>query len=128
MLGVWWKPANRYGATIACLVSGLTYIVVAPYFFPSIVVGGGLEAKVGMTGSLLCVPLCFFLLTTVSMITNKIPALMNRFDHQKDHVLIDKIHGWSDSSEERYNSNTAGIIVAAVSLFFCIYAVLPGGW
>jgi cation/acetate symporter len=128
MLGVWWKPANRYGATTACLVSGLTYIVVAPYFFPSIVVGGGLEAKVGMTGSLLCVPLCFFLLTTVSMITNKIPALMNRFDYQKDHVLIDKIHGWADYSEERYNSNTAGIIIAAVSLFFCIYAVLPGGW
>lgn len=128
MLGVWWKPANRYGATTACLVSGLTYIVVAPYFFPSIVVGGGLEAKVGMTGSLLCVPLCFFLLTTVSMITNKMPALMNRYDYQKDHVLIDKIHGWSDYSEERYNSNTAGIIVAAVSLFFCIYAVLPGGW
>jgi cation/acetate symporter len=128
MLGVWWKPANRYGATIACLVSGLTYIVVAPYFFPSIVIGGGLEAKVGMTGSLLCVPLCFFLLTTVSMITNKIPALMNRYDYQKDHVLIDKIHGWSDYSEERYNSSTAGIIVAAVSLFFCIYAVLPGGW
>ena len=128
MLGVWWKPANRYGATTACLVSGLTYIVVAPYFFPSIVVGGGLEAKVGMTGSLLCVPLCFFLLTTVSMITNKIPALMNRFDYQKDHVLIDKIHGWADYSEERYNSSTAGIIIAAVSLFFCIYAVLPGGW
>jgi len=128
MLGVWWKPANRYGATTACLVSGLTYIVVAPYFFPSIVVGGGLEAKVGMTGSLLCVPLCFFLLTTVSMITNKIPALMNRFDYQKDHVLIDKIHGWADYSEQRYNSNTAGIIIAAVSLFFCIYAVLPGGW
>ncbi|MGI9535684.1 MAG: sodium:solute symporter family transporter [Desulfocapsaceae bacterium] len=128
MLGVWWKPANRYGATTACLVSGLTYIVVAPYFFPSIVVGGGLEAKVGMTGSLLCVPLCFFLLTTVSMITNKIPALMNRYDYQKDHVLIDKIHGWADTSEERYNSNTAGIIVAAVSLFFCIYAILPGGW
>jgi cation/acetate symporter len=128
MLGVWWKPANRYGATTACLVSGITYIVVAPYFFPSIVVGGGLEAKVGMTGSLLCAPLCFFLLTTVSMITNKIPALMNRYDYQKDHVLIDKIHGWSEYSEERYNSNTAGIIVAAVSLFFCIYAVLPGGW
>ncbi len=128
MLGVWWKPANRYGATTACLVSGLTYIVVAPYFFPSIVVGGGLEAKVGMTGSLLCVPLCFFLLTTVSMITNKIPALMNRYDYQKDHVLIDKIHGWADYSEERYNSNTAGIIIAAVSLFFCIYAILPGGW
>jgi cation/acetate symporter len=128
MLGVWWKPANRYGATIACLVSGVTYIVVAPYFFPSIVVGGGLEAKVGMTGSLLCAPLCFFLLTTVSMITNKIPALMNRYDYQKDHVLIDKIHGWSDYSEERYNSNSAGFIIAAVSLFFCIYAVLPGGW
>ncbi len=128
ILGVWWKPANRYGASIACLVSGITYIVVAPYFFPAIVVGGGLQAKVGMTGSLLCVPLCFFLHTTISLITDSIPALMAKVPHQEDKILVDKIHGWSDYSEERYNSKTAGIIVAAVSLFFCIYAVLPGGW
>ena len=128
MLGVWWKPANRYGASVAVLISGLTYIAVSPYLFPNLVIAGGLPAKVGMSGSLLCVPLTFFLLTTVSMITNSIPSLMEKIPHQQDKILVDKIHGWSEYSEERYNSNTAGIIIAAVSLFFCIYAVLPGGW
>ena len=47
---------------------------------------------------------------------------------QKDKELVDSIHGWSEYSEERYNSTAAGFIVAAVSLFFCIWAVLPGGW
>ncbi len=128
ILGVWWKPANRYGASIACLVAGGAYILVAPYFFPSIVIGGGLEAAVGMTGALFCVPLCFFLHTTVSLITDRMPALMAKIPHQQDKELVDRIHGWSDYSEERYNSPTAGIIIAAVSLFFCIYAILPGGW
>ena len=128
MLGVWWKPANRYGASVAVLVSGLTYIAVSPFVFPGIVIAGGLPAKVGMSGALLCVPLTFFLLTTVSMITNKMPALMEKIPHEQDKILVDKIHGWAEYSEERYNSNTAGVIVAAVSLFFCIWAVLPGGW
>ena len=128
ILGVWWKPANRYGATVAVLVSGLTYIAVSPYLFPNIVIAGGLPAKVGMSGSLLCVPLCFFLHSTVSMITDRIPSLMEKIPHKQDKILVDKIHGWADYSDERYNSAGAGIAVAAVSLFFCIYAVLPGGW
>jgi len=128
ILGVWWKPANRYGASIACLVAGGTYIVVAPYFFPSIVIGGGLESSVGMTGSLFCVPLCFFLHTTISLLTTRIPALQATFPHQQDKELVDRIHGWPDYDDKRYNSTTAGIIIAAVSLFFCIYAILPGGW
>ena len=128
ILGVWWKPANRYGASVAVLVSGLTYIAVSPYLFPNIVIAGGLPAKVGMSGSLLCVPLTFFLHATVSMITDRMPALMARIPHQKDKELVDSIHGWSEYSEERYNSTAAGFIVAAVSLFFCIWAVLPGGW
>ena len=81
-----------------------------------------------MSGALLCVPLCFFVHSTVSMITERIPSLMASIPHQQDKELVDRIHGWADYSEERYNSTTAGIIVAAVSLFFCIYAVLPGGW
>jgi cation/acetate symporter len=128
ILGVWWKQANRYGASVAVLVSGLTYIAVSPYLFPDIVIAGGLPAKVGMSGSLLCVPLCFFLHSTVSMITDRLPSLMAKIPHRQDKLLVDKIHGWSDYSEERYNSTGAGLIIAAVSLFFCIYAVLPGGW
>jgi cation/acetate symporter len=128
ILGVWWKPANRYGATAAILVSGLTYIAVSPYLFPNLVIAGGLPAKVGMSGSLFCVPLCFFLHTTVSMITDRMPALMAKIPHQKDKELVDSIHGWSDYSDERYNSYNAGMIVAAVSFFICIWAVLPGGW
>jgi len=128
ILGVWWKPANRYGATVAILGAGLTYIAVSPYLFPNLVIAGGLPAKVGMSGSLLCVPLCFFLHTVVSMITDRMPALMAKIPHQRDKELVDSIHGWSDYSDERYNSYGAGMIVAAVSLFFCIWAVLPGGW
>ncbi len=128
ILGVWWKQANRYGASVAVLVSGLTYIAVSPYLFPNIVIAGGLPASVGMSGSLLCVPLCFFLLTTVSMITDRIPSMMAKIPHKQDKLLVDKIHGWSEYSDERYNSTSAGLIIAAVSLFFCIYAVLPGGW
>jgi cation/acetate symporter len=128
ILGVWWKPANRYGATAAILVSGLTYIAVSPYLFPNLVIAGGLPAKVGMSGSLFCVPLCFFLHTTVSMITDRMPALMAKIPHQKDKELVDSIHGWSDYSDERYNSYNAGMIVAAVSFFICIWSVLPGGW
>ncbi|HBH29021.1 MAG TPA: sodium:solute symporter [Desulfofustis sp.] len=128
MLGVWWKPANRYGATTAVLGAGLTYIAVSPYVFPNIVIAGGLPAKVGMSGALLCVPLCFFLLTTVSMITERMPGLMAKIPHEQDKMLVEKIHGWNDYSEERYNSTAAGVIVAVVSLLFCIWAILPGGW
>lgn len=128
ILGVWWKPANRYGAFVSILVAGLTYIIVSPYVFPNIVISTGLQAKLGMSGSLLCVPLGFFLLTTVSMITERIPSLMARIPVQQDKILVDKIHGWADYSEERYNSTQAGLIIAGVSLLLCIWAVLPGGW
>ncbi len=128
ILGVWWKPANRYGASAAALIAGITYIVVSPYVFPNIVISGGLQAKVGMSGSLLCVPLSFFLLTTISMITERIPSLMVKIPLEHDKILVDKIHGWSDYSEQRYNSTGAGIAIAAISLLFCIWALLPGGW
>ncbi len=128
ILGVWWKPANRYGATVAILGAGLTYIAISPYVFPNFVISSGLPSSVGMSGSLFCVPLCFFLHTTVSMITDSMPSLMAKIPHQKDKELVDSIHGWSDYSEERYNSKSAGFIIAAVSVCICIWAVLPGGW
>jgi len=128
ILGVWWKPANRYGASVACLVSGIVYIVVAPYFFKGIVIGGGLEAAVGMTGSLFCVPLTFFLHTTVSMLTERVPGLMAKIPYEEDKRLVDRIHGWPDYDDERYNSHKSGIVIAVVSALISIYAILPGGW
>lgn len=128
ILGVWWKQANRYGATAGSLISGLTYILVSPYVMPNLTVYEGLPAKLGMSGALLCVPLCFFLVTTVSMITNNIPALKNSIPYEEDKRLVDSIHGWTTYSEERYNSTMAGVTVAAISLFFVIFSILPGGW
>ena len=128
ILGVWWKQANRYGATAGTLISGIVYILTSPYVLPDFVLIGGFQAKVGMSEALLCVPLCFFLVTTVSMITNRIPSLMKNVPHEENKRLVDSIHGWTVYSEERYNSMTAGIIIAGVSLFFIIYAILPGGW
>lgn len=128
ILGVWWKQANRYGAMSATLVGGLTYIIVSPYVFPDITIAGGLQAKLGMSGALLCVPLSFLVLTVVSLITNKIPALVARIPHESDKRLVDSIHGWAEYNDERYNSVGAGMIIAAVSLAFVIWAILPGGW
>ncbi len=128
ILGVWWKQANRYGATIGSLGSGLMYIAVSPYLFPKFVIAGGLPAKLGMSGALLCVPLCFFLVTVVSMITNKVPALMKNIPHEEDKRLVDSIHGWTRYSEQRYNSTTAGILIALGSGFFVIWSIIPSGW
>ncbi len=128
IMGVWWKQANRYGASAAALVAGLTYIAVSPYIFPDLTISGGLQAKIGMSGALLCVPLSFFILATVSLITNNIPALVARIPHDKDKRLVDSIHGWAEYDDERYNSTSAGLIVAAISLFFIIWAIMPGGW
>ena len=128
ILGVWWKQANRYGAFAGTCISGLLYIAISPYIFPNFILAGGLPASLGMSGSLLCVPLCFFLVTTVSMITNRIPTLVNRIPHEEDKRLVDSIHGWTVYSEERYNSTMAGVIISAVSFFLVVYAILPSGW
>ncbi len=128
ILGVWWKQANRYGAIVASLGSGLAYLLVSPYVAPKIVVAGGLPAKLGMSGALLCVPLCFFLMTVVSLVTNRIPALMNKIPHREDKRLVDSIHGWAEYDEDRYNSTGAGVIIACVSLVFMIWSLAPGGW
>jgi len=128
ILGVWWKQANRYGATAGSLIAGLMYIAVSPYLFPNFTIAGGLPAKLGMSGALLCVPLCFFLVTTVSMITNKIPSLVAKIPLEENKRLVDSIHGWTVYNEERYNSTMAGVIVAVVSLFFVIWSIMPSGW
>jgi len=128
ILGVWWKQANRYGAMAAALIAGGTYILVSPYVAPNLTIAGGLPAKLGMSGALLCVPLSFLLMTVVSMVTNRIPALVDKLPHEADKKLVDGIHGWTVYNEQRYNSTAAGVIVSAVSLFFVIWALMPGGW
>ena len=81
-----------------------------------------------MSGALLCVPLSFLVLSVVSMITNKMPALMEKIPHEEDKKLVDGIHGWTVYNEERYNSTMAGVLVSGVSLFFVIWSLTPGGW
>ncbi|MFN2353463.1 MAG: sodium:solute symporter [Desulfopila sp.] len=128
ILGVWWKQANRYGAIAGTAISGLLYIAVSPYLFPEFTLGTALTASLGMSGALLCVPLCFFLVTTVSMITNRIPSMVARIPLDENKRLVDSIHGWTVYSEERYNSTGAGIAIAIVSGLLVIYAILPSGW
>jgi cation/acetate symporter len=128
ILGVWWKQANRYGAIAGSAGAGLLYIAVSPYLFPEFTLGTALTASLGMSGALLCVPLCFFLVTTVSMITNRIPSMVQAIPLDENKRLVDSIHGWTVYSEERYNSTGAGIAIAAVSAFLIIYAILPSGW
>jgi len=128
ILGVWWKPANRYGAISAALIGGFVYIIVSPYLFPGITIGSGLAAKLGMSGAMFAVPLSFFILVLVSLITGKIPSLMDRIPHEEDKRMVDRIHGWKVYSEERYNGKTTAYLTMAASLFFMVWTLTPGGW
>lgn len=126
LMGVWWKSANKYGAIASVVVSGLLYIVVSPFVFPSIVVSGhALTDSLGLSGAMLCVPVAFIILIVVSMITNKMPSLQNKLTTGQDHKLIERIHGWSDVNPARYNSVVGAMVVIIVSTLTLIWAISP---
>ena len=57
LLGVWWKEANKLALIISANICGLIFIIISPHVFPSIVVGKGATAALGMSGGLVTVPL-----------------------------------------------------------------------
>lgn len=125
LTGVWWKEANKYGAIVGSLGGGLAYIITSPYVFPNIVLGSGLTANLGMASALFAAPLCFFLLITVSMITNRIPSLAKSIPMDETKRLIDRIHGWADYKEERYNSTGGAISIASICVVMMVWALMP---
>lgn len=126
LMGVWWKEANKYGAIAASIVGGGLYIVVSPFVFPSIVVSGdALTDGMGLSGSMLAVPVSFILLIVVSYITNRMPSLQKHLTTSADHQLIERIHGWNNVNPARYNSTFGAVVITVLSAFVVVWAILP---
>lgn len=122
ILGVWWKQANRLAGIISSVISGVIYIVISPHVLPDIVVGSGVTASLGMAGGMVTVPLSFFLFIALSWLFNSMGISA---PSEEDKKLIDRIHGWDDYEEYRYNGNTGVAIVAVVCVLVFIWGVMP---
>lgn len=125
LLGVWWKEANKLALIVSANVCGLLFILISPHVFPSIVVGKGLSAALGMSGGMVTVPLSFTLFILLSIAFNRIPALQSWAPALDDKKVIDRIHGWGDYDETRYNSITWPVILAIVCVFISIWGLQP---
>ncbi|PKN05365.1 MAG: sodium:solute symporter, partial [Deltaproteobacteria bacterium HGW-Deltaproteobacteria-9] len=121
LLGVWWKQANKYALICSSIICGIIFIVISPYVFKSIVVGKGLVAALGMSGALVTVPLSFALFIILSFIFNK----MGRAPSQEEKAVLDRIHGWNDYREERYNGKVWPWVVAVVCLAISVWGLQP---
>jgi Na+(H+)/acetate symporter ActP len=125
LLGVWWKEANKLALMVSSIICGVIYIVISPHVIPSIVVGKGVTAALGMAGGLVTVPLSFTLFIFLSIIFNRMPGLQAYAPTLKDKQVIDRIHGWGDYDETRYNGLTWPIILAIVCILITIWGLQP---
>ena len=121
LLGVWWKQANKYALMVSSTICGIIFIVISPHVFKSIVVGKGVTAALGMAGGLVTIPLSFALFITLSVIFNK----MGWAPSQEEKAILDKIHGWNDYREERYNGSVWPWVVVVVCLAISWWGLQP---
>lgn len=125
LLGVWWKEANKLAGIISSLVCGVIYIIISPYVLPNIVLGAGVTAKLGISGSLFTVPLSFALFIFLSLIFNRIPSLASFQPSEADKRLVDRIHGWPDYNERRYTGNGWAALAGVVCVFIAYWGLMP---
>jgi cation/acetate symporter len=123
LLGVWWKQANKAALMVSSLVCGAIYIIISPHVLPSIIVGKGLVAALGMSGAMVTVPLAYASFIVLSIIFNKMGVTPVDLDTKK---MIDRIHGWgSDYDETRYNGTVMPIAVIVICVVIFIWGLQP---
>jgi hypothetical protein len=104
----------------------LIFIVISPHVLPSICVGKGLVAALGMSGGMVTIPLSFAMFIVLSIVFNRMSALSAYAPTLEDKKVIDSIHGWGEHYEEtRYNGVTFPIIIAIVCLAVFIWGLQP---
>jgi cation/acetate symporter len=121
LLGVWWKQANKYALLVSSTICGAIFIIISPHVIKSIVVGKGVTAALGMSGGLVTIPLSFALFIILSLIFNK----MGWAPSQEEKATLDRIHGWNDYREERYNGKVWPVVVAVVCLAISWWGMQP---
>jgi Na+(H+)/acetate symporter ActP len=121
LLGVWWKQANKYALLVSSTICGFLYILISPHVFKGFVLGKGLTAALGMSEALLTVPLSFALFIVLSVIFNKVGWAPS----QEEKAVLDRIHGWNDYREERYNGKVWPWVTAVVCLLISWWGLQP---
>jgi len=126
LLGVWWKEANKLALIVSSLFCGFLFILISPHVIPSIVVGNGLVAALGMSGGMVTIPLSFALFIILSIAFNRMAALKSFAPTLVDKKVIDRIHGWGhDYEETRYNGITVPIIISLICLGIFCWGLVP---
>jgi cation/acetate symporter len=126
LLGVWWKEANKLALMVSSIFCGVLFIVISPHVIPSICVGKGLVAALGMSGGMVTIPLSFAMFIVLSIIFNRVSALSAYAPTLEDKMVIDRIHGWGDHYEEKhYNGITFPIIIAIACMAVFVWGLQP---
>jgi len=126
LLGVWWKEANKLALIISSLFCGFLYILISPHVIPSIVVGNGLVAALGMSGGMVTIPLSFALFILLSIAFNRISMFKSFTPTLADKRVIDRIHGWGNDYEEtRYNGITVPVIISMICIGIFFWGLVP---
>ncbi len=126
LLGVWWKEANKLALIVSSILCGLIFIVISPHVFPSICVGKGLVAALGMSGGMVTIPLSFAMFIVLSIVFNRMKSLQAYAPTLVDKKVIDRIHGWgADYEEVRYNGIKWPLAIAAVCMLVFFWGLQP---
>ncbi|MCP4024039.1 MAG: sodium:solute symporter [Desulfobacteraceae bacterium] len=126
LLGVWWKEANKLALMISSIFCGFLYIFISPHVIPSICIGTGLVAKLGMSGGMVTIPLSFAMFIILSIVFNRVHLFQAFAPTLTDKKVIDTIHGWgTDYEETRYNGVTWPLILAAGCMCVFSWGLIP---
>jgi hypothetical protein len=100
--------------------------VISPHVLPSICIGSGLVAALGMSGGMVTIPLSFAMFIILSIAFNRMSSLKAYAPTLADKKVIDRIHGWGpDYDESRYNGIKWPLIISAVCVVVFIWGLQP---
>ncbi|MCL5982007.1 MAG: cation acetate symporter [Firmicutes bacterium] len=119
VLGIWWKRATKEGAAAGMIVGFLTsfipYILIEIMRWEPTAVSRFLYGPLGWVKNMAySVPLAFIAMVVVSWLTREPPADVKE--------QVDKMHGWSDYREERYNGKLLPVIVVVLSVLCILFS------
>ncbi|MBN2706420.1 MAG: cation acetate symporter [Deltaproteobacteria bacterium] len=119
ILGIWWKGANKVGAVCGMVIGAFLSITLwwtkGKLFGFQFVNMGPLGH---LMGGIFSASAAWFVTVLVSLISGG----------EKDEEIlrgVDRIHGWTDYSTERYSGNTFAICCALVALGLMIWSSMP---
>lgn len=125
LLGAWSTRVNKWGAFAGSAVSGVLYILLSPYVFPSLAIGKGLIANLGYSTALITVPTGFIITILVSLAAERLKKDEVAKELYGSQELVEKMHGWPTVSRQRYNGTVWLLVLCLLWLPVLIWGLRP---